>query len=60
MMNTALFWMVSKDEEYTYKNISEELETREGVTTVQVSPHEKIEVAGITVEYPAVILINKD
>ena len=40
MMNTALFWMVSKDEEYTYKNISEELETREGVTTVQVSPHE--------------------
>lgn len=42
------------------KNLSEELETRDGVTSVQVSPHEKIEVAGITVEGPAVILINKD
>ncbi|WP_399576635.1 BC1881 family protein [Streptomyces sp. NPDC053079] len=42
------------------KVISEELETREGVTKVQVSPHEKIEVAGVTVEGPAVILINKD
>lgn len=36
------------------------METRAGVTTVHVSPHEKIEVAGITVEGPAVILINKD
>ncbi|KMQ12766.1 BC1881 family protein [Bacillus mycoides] len=42
------------------KNLSEELETREGIITVQVSPHEKIEVAGITVEGPAMILINKD
>ncbi|MGI8277346.1 BC1881 family protein [Bacillus mycoides] len=42
------------------KDLSEELKTREGVTTVQVSPHEKIEVAGITVEGPAVNLINKD
>ncbi|OPD55079.1 hypothetical protein COE54_20550 [Bacillus cereus] len=42
------------------KSLSEELETREGVTTVQVGPHEKIEVAGITVEGSAVILINKD
>lgn len=42
------------------KDLSEELEKREGVTTVRVSPHEKIEVAGVTVEGPAVILINKD
>lgn len=60
MMNTASFWRVSEYEERIYKNLSEELETRDGVTSVQVSPHEKIEVAGITVEGPAVILINKD
>lgn len=40
--------------------LSQELEKRDGVTTVRVNPHEKIEVAGFTVEGPAVILINKD
>ncbi|PFT92060.1 hypothetical protein COK81_14895 [Bacillus thuringiensis] len=42
------------------KDISEELETREGVTKIQVEPHVKVEVAGVVVEGPAVILINKD
>ncbi|MEC5308762.1 BC1881 family protein [Bacillus thuringiensis] len=42
------------------KDISEELETREGVTKIHVKPHVKIEVAGVIVEGPAIILINKD
>lgn len=42
------------------KDISEELETREGVTKIQVEPHVKVEVAGVVVEGPAIILINKD
>lgn len=42
------------------KDISEELETREGITKIYVEPHVKIEVAGVIVEGPAIILINKD
>ncbi|MDZ5608583.1 BC1881 family protein [Bacillus pseudomycoides] len=42
------------------KALSEELETREGVTTVVVSPYEVVEVKGKKIEGPAVILINKD
>ena len=42
MMNTASFWKENEYEECTYKNLSEELETRDGVTSVQVSPHEKL------------------
>lgn len=42
------------------KDILEELETREGVTTVPIEPHVKVEVAGIVVEGPAVILIHQD
>ncbi|MED2777299.1 BC1881 family protein [Bacillus thuringiensis] len=42
------------------KDISDELETREGVTKIQVELHVKVEVAGVVVEGPAIILINKD
>lgn len=42
------------------KNIIEELETREGVTTVPIEPHVKVEVAGVVVEGPAIILIIKN
>ncbi|WP_436669235.1 BC1881 family protein [Bacillus cereus] len=41
------------------KNLSEELETRAGVTTVQVIPHEKIEIIHIS-RGPAIKSINKD
>ena len=42
------------------KNISEELEKRDGVTSIHVGPHVKVELAGVVVEVPAIILINKD
>ncbi|MGX5634726.1 BC1881 family protein [Bacillus thuringiensis] len=42
------------------KDISDELETRKGVTKIQVELHVKVEVAGVVVEGPAIILINKD
>ncbi|MBJ8031403.1 BC1881 family protein [Bacillus cereus group sp. N21] len=42
------------------KDLSEELEKREGITTIDVEPYEKIEVGGIVVDGPAIILINKD
>lgn len=42
------------------KDIFEELETREGITTVLIESHVKVEVAGVVVEGPAIILINKD
>ncbi|SMD65730.1 BC1881 family protein [Bacillus pacificus] len=42
------------------KDLSEELEKREGVATINVEPYEKIEVGGIVVDGPAIILINKD
>ncbi|OUB31592.1 hypothetical protein BK708_07945 [Bacillus thuringiensis serovar yunnanensis] len=42
------------------KVLSEELEKREGIVTINVEPYEKIEVGGIIVDGPAVILINKE
>ncbi|HDR8155554.1 TPA: BC1881 family protein [Bacillus cereus] len=45
---------------YSTKDLSEELEKREGVTTIHVEPYEKIEVGGIVVDGPAIVLINKD
>lgn len=42
------------------KDLSEELEKREGVKTINVEPYEKIEVGGIVVDGPAIVLINKD
>ncbi|PGC93908.1 BC1881 family protein [Bacillus toyonensis] len=42
------------------KDIFEALETRDGVTTVRIEPHVKIEVAGVVVEGPAIILIHQD
>ncbi|EJQ90051.1 BC1881 family protein [Bacillus cereus] len=42
------------------KDLSEELEKREGVTTIHVEPYEKIEVGGTVIDGPAIILINKD
>ncbi|KZE04156.1 conserved hypothetical protein possible phage protein [Bacillus mycoides] len=42
------------------KELSEELERRQGVITVQVEPYEKIEVGGIVVNGPAIVLINQD
>lgn len=42
------------------KDLSEELEKREGVITINVGPYEEIEVGGVVVEGPAIILINKD
>ncbi len=46
--------------EVTTKELSEELERRQGVITVQVEPYEKIEVGGIRVAGPAIVLINQD
>ncbi|WP_144519615.1 BC1881 family protein [Bacillus thuringiensis] len=42
------------------KDIWEELETRDGVTTVPIEPHVKVEVARVVVEGPTVILIHQD
>ncbi|PFA75870.1 BC1881 family protein [Bacillus cereus] len=42
------------------KALSKALEEREGVTTIHVEPYEKIEVGGIIVDGPAIVLINKD
>lgn len=42
------------------KKLSEELEIREGVTKIHMEPHVKVEVAGVVVEGPAIILINQD
>ncbi|PGT35666.1 hypothetical protein COC97_24645 [Bacillus anthracis] len=42
------------------KDLSEELEKREGVKTINVEPYEKIEIGGIVVDGPAIVLINKD
>ncbi|MCQ6288325.1 BC1881 family protein [Bacillus cereus] len=42
------------------KDLSEELERRQGVITVKVGPYEKIEVGGIVVNGPAIVLINQD
>ncbi|PFZ19529.1 BC1881 family protein [Bacillus wiedmannii] len=42
------------------KELSEELALRQGVITVKVEPYEKIEVGGIRVAGPAIVLINQD
>ncbi|PEI49928.1 BC1881 family protein [Bacillus toyonensis] len=42
------------------KDLSEELEKREGIETIHLGPYEEIEVGGIVVDGPAIILINKD
>ncbi|MFB5690217.1 BC1881 family protein [Bacillus cereus] len=42
------------------KELSEELERRQGVITVHVEPYEKIEVGGIVVNGPAIVLINQN
>ncbi|NIL33276.1 BC1881 family protein [Bacillus thuringiensis] len=44
--------------EVSTKELSEELERRQGVITVKVEPYEKIEVGGIRVAGPAIVLIN--
>lgn len=46
--------------EVSKKELSEELERRQGVITVKVEPYEKIEVGGILVAGPATVLINQD
>ncbi|WP_144517857.1 BC1881 family protein [Bacillus thuringiensis] len=46
--------------EVSTKELSEELERRQGVITVKVEPYEKIEVGGICVAGPAIVLINQD
>ncbi|HHT7127795.1 BC1881 family protein [Bacillus cereus] len=46
--------------EVSTKELSEELERRQGVITVKVEPYEKIEVGGIRVAGPANVLINQD
>ncbi|PFY95265.1 BC1881 family protein [Bacillus wiedmannii] len=42
------------------KDLSEELEKREGITTINVDPYVKIDIGGIVIDGPAIILINKD
>lgn len=42
------------------KDIWEELKRREGVTTVPIESHVKVEVAGLVVEGPTIILIHQD
>ncbi|MBE5093565.1 hypothetical protein CN964_29870 [Bacillus cereus] len=46
--------------EVSTKELSEELERRQGVITIKVEPYEKIEVGGISVAGPAIVLINQD
>lgn len=45
--------------EVSTKELSKELERRQGVITVQVEPYEKIEFGGIVVSGPAIVLINQ-
>lgn len=42
------------------KELSNELKKREGIISITVEPYEKIEVGGIRVDGPAVILINQE
>ncbi|MGA4466869.1 BC1881 family protein [Bacillus bombysepticus] len=42
------------------KDISEELEKRDGITAIHVEPYVKVEVARVVVEGPTIILINAD
>lgn len=47
-------------ENVSTKELREELEKRPGVLDVAVSPYQKIEVGGLTIHGPAVILIDKN
>ncbi|HDR4483017.1 MULTISPECIES: BC1881 family protein [Bacillus cereus group] len=42
------------------KELSNELKKRDGIISITVEPYEKIEVGGIRVDGPAVILINQE
>ncbi|PFE01031.1 hypothetical protein COE15_26165 [Bacillus cereus] len=42
------------------KELSNELKKREGIISITVEPYEKIEVGGIRIDGPAVILINQE
>lgn len=46
--------------EVSTKELSEELERRQGLITVEVEPYEKIEVGGIVVNGPAIVIINQN
>lgn len=47
-------------ENVSTKDLSEELARREGVKVISVELYVKVEVAGVVVEGPAIILINQD
>ena len=42
------------------QEFSNELKKRKGITSIKIEPYEKIEVGGIVVDGPAVILINQE
>ncbi|MGY1423779.1 BC1881 family protein [Bacillus cereus] len=42
------------------KDLSEELEKREGINVIHVATHVKVEVARVIVEEPAIIIISKE
>ena len=42
------------------QELSNELKKRKGITSIKIEPYEKIEVGGIVVDGPAVILINQE
>ncbi len=42
------------------KELSNELKKRDGIISITVEPYEKIEVGGIRVDGPAIILINQE
>ncbi|MEB9686077.1 hypothetical protein BK742_09035 [Bacillus thuringiensis serovar pingluonsis] len=42
------------------RELSKELEKREGITKISVESYEKLEIGGIIVDGPATILINKN
>ncbi|KXY43859.1 MULTISPECIES: BC1881 family protein [Bacillus] len=42
------------------KELSNELKKRERIVSITIEPYEKIEVGGIRVDGPAVILINQE
>ncbi|PET14212.1 hypothetical protein CN513_23685 [Bacillus cereus] len=46
--------------EVSTKELGEELKRRQSIITVKVEPYEKIEVGGIRVAGPAIVLINQD
>ncbi|MGG3529276.1 BC1881 family protein [Bacillus pseudomycoides] len=42
------------------QELSNELKKRKGITSIKIESYEKIEVGGIIVDGPAVILINQE